>query len=332
MRAFISDTPSVFVIGSPFQAMCLVSTIFNLDIKDYKVVVIHTDRFGQVESVLKKYEVPFTLVYVGWHRWKMRFYRILSLLHKKSRYTRLFVGDYRSCTLLYFGLQYVADGSDIVYLDDGNATIPLFEDKAQFLMTGIDAKVSDLISRRKHMELMKYFYSIYEGYHNNKYVIEYNSLSCLCRHSSNEAGNKAYIIGPKIAFFCKRLGIEENVFLATLERVINDLKNRYGNVTVTYIPHGKDTTELAKEFCFNNNIEYYKLSEPVELYLLKEKRPLAVFGFGSSALYNIKKMFPSSEVYTVRFGSVKNEKKAIEKETVIEYYRRNGIIQVDYNI
>lgn len=327
-QAFDSAIPSVFVIGSPFQALCLVGAVRNLRLTDYRVVVIHSDRFMQVKTVLDKFGIEFETRHVGWHRWKMRWYRITSMMHRNNKYKRLFVGDFRNETLLYFGLQYVADGSDIVYLDDGNASIPLFDGSRTSLPLGKDTSHAMRVAERRGISFMKYFYSIYDGFSNSKYVIRKNELSILLSSNSGSTKSKVYFIGTNNSRYCACYNVPEESLMKVLEDVFKSIKERYPSSPLVYIPHGKDTSKKVYSICENNSVEYKNLNVPVELFFVNEEKPLAIYGFGSSALYNLKQMFPESEVLNVLLPSSASEDKLSIIKSISDYYESHGIKQV----
>ncbi len=332
-NAFDSMTPSVFVVGSPFQALCLVGAIRNLKLTEYKVVVIYYDRYYQVKNVLGRFGVNYELRYVGKYRWRMRWYRITSLIHRNNKYKRLFLGDFRSETLLYFGLQYISDGADIVYLDDGNATLPLFDGKRTTPPLGcLDTKYASVMTKYRKISFMKYFYSIYTGLPNEKFIIRHNSLDILNGNTSEIDNRRVYIIGTNTGLYCKSMNFPELTIVKVLETIIHSIRNKYLQTEIIYIPHGKDTSLEVKNLCDRYCVEYKKLDVPVELYFVDEIKPIAIYGFMSSALFNLKQMFPASEVYNLYLPPSGEGDTIARKKSISEYYKKCGIIQLDFAV
>ncbi len=327
-NAFDSDIPSIFVIGSPFQALCLVGAVRNLRLTDYKVVVILSDRFVQIKTVLDKFGIEFETRHVGWHRWKMRLYRITSMMHRNNKYKRLFVGDFRNETLLYFGLQYVADGSDIVYLDDGNASIPLFDGSRTSLPLGKETSHAIRVSERRGISFMKYFYSIYDGFSNSKYVIRKNELSILLSSNSGSTKSKVYFIGTNNSRYCAVTNILETTLMRVIAKNFQEIKRKYQNADIVYIPHGKDSATKVKSLCEENGVEFKKLDVPVELFFIDQDSPLAFYGIGSSALYNLKQMFPQADVYNLFLPFRAKGDEMARKQSISDYYVSHSIKQV----
>ena len=328
---FDSTIPSVFIIGSPFQALCLVGAIRNLKLTDYKVIVIRYDRHMQVKNVLDKFRIEYEVRYVGRYRWRMRWYRITSLIHRQNKYKRLFLGDYRSQTLLYFGLQVVSDGADIVYLDDGNATIPLFDDKRTSPpLGGLDTICAQLITRFRQISFMKYFYSVYSDLPNPKYEIGYNSLSVLVNSKNNKEKSNVFIIGTNTKLYCESMNVSEQTLLNVLESTLKSIKDKYAERGVVYIPHGKDKSINVKKLCETYKVRYQILDVPVELYFIDEPQPVAIYGFMSSALYNLKQLFPSTDVYNLYLTPTGGGDTIARKESIANYYKNSGIEQLDF--
>lgn len=326
--AFDSETPSVFIICSPFQALCLVSAIRNLKLTDYQVVVIPSVRFTQVKTVLDRFGISFEIKDLGWHRWRMRWYRFSSLFHRRNKYKRLFVGDFRSINLLYLGLQYISDGADIVYLDDGNASIPLFDGSRTSLPLKHDTTYAKWLTQSRNISFMKYFYSIYADFPDSKYEIKKNSLHILLSPSKEESSSCIYFIGTNTVSYCASLNITVEAYMQVLCQIISYINQKYEEPEILYIPHGKDVSEEIKSLCKENNIKYQKLDMPVELYFVNQARPLAVYGFGSSALYNIKQMFPKTIVYNIFITPKAGGDTKARKVSISNFYERNGIIAI----
>lgn len=322
---FASLTPSVFVIGSPLQALCLVGAVRNLQLNDYRVIVIDSVRYKQVENVLNRFDIQFECRYAGRHRWRMRWYRLTSLIHRHNKYKRLFLGDYRSVTLLYFGLQYISDGADIVYLDDGSATIPLFNGSRTTLPLGGDTHYAEWLTNRRNICFMKYFYSIYIGFTSTKYIIKNNSLSILNRNSTVTGQSKFYFIGTSTEQYCKTYNIPEESLVHALHNIFVMIKDNHPQAQIVYIPHGRDNSTAIKSTCYNMNVEYKKLDIPVELFFLDVEKAHGIYGFGSSALYNLKQMYPNVEVFNV-FLPPQAEGDATDiMVSISDYYERCGI-------
>ena len=64
------------------------------------------------------------------------------------------------------------------------------------------------------------------------------------------------------------------------------------------LPHGADDDINVKNLCQKHGFEYDRPDTLIELYMLNlENPPKYVYGFSSTALFTIKKMFPAAEVF-----------------------------------
>lgn len=333
MNAFQKGIPSVFVISSPFQALCLVSAIRNLEISDYKVVVISSDRDVQIQSVLNHYNLHYIIRYSGWHRWRMRLYRMTSFIHRKSRYMRLFLGDFRSIDLLYFGLQYVADKSPIVYLDDGNASIALFKGIAYAKPFGpIDERLIKGISKSRGLVFQKYHYSIYSMQNVVGFIVEHNSLSILRKSEDIAMSETIVFVGTNTERYCETMNIPENQFLLSLKQLLIDIRKNNPNRKIVYIPHGADHSENINRICMDLQIDFCRINVPIELYFLDKNSPSCIYGFGSSAIYNLKQMFPEACSCNVLVVPPNALESYYRKKSIADYYLECGIEQITIEI
>lgn len=329
MNPFALYTPSVFVVSSPFQVLCTVVAIRQLHIKNYRVIAVFPKgeyRNTQLNNILQKYNIQYEKI-VPVAKFSNLYYKIKSFFCKKSLYKRLFIGDYRNLFLHYIGFCFVSNTSEIVYLDDGAATI------AQLNSNHMDVSLRErlyckLISKKKKISLFKNILTIYENIHNSQYNIQYLNMSVLIS-SCQKQNNDIYIIGTNVQSYYLSKYLSENRYIGALEDLIICLKKRYVNSHIVYIPHGRDKSEYASIICQKYGCEFKRTNNIVELELLNQKSiPKAVYGFTSSALYNIKKISPETEVVNVLYVSpVFIEKPSYKSYLEIsKYYESNGIL------
>jgi hypothetical protein len=329
---YYAKIPSIFVICSPFQTLCTVSTIMNLKIDDYKIIVIYSARYNQIRTVLNEFNLSYEIRRVGRYSWKMRCNRILSLFHRNNKYKRLFVGDYRNKTLLSYGLNLVSDDSYVVYLDDGNASISLFRDSIDINQIYNKSKFQKAISRRRNIIMMKYFYSIYTGINNTRYNIVFNDLSVLGNQKVS-GKERVVFIGTNSDMYCSFLSINISDYYNILRNQIEKIRNNYPQTSILYIPHGKDTSEIVKKICEDNEIEYERQNVPVEMmFRTKFIVPIAIYGFTSSALFNLKKMFPECKVNNILIIPQIQSKNFNVYVSISDYYSQNGIQQINITL
>lgn len=329
MTPFDKHRASVFVITSPFQALCAFATINQLEIEDYLLIALLPDnevRNDQLLGFLKQQHLHYITIETNSSPRKIRLLQLKALVKQKNRYSRLFVGDFRNMTELYVGCGYVSDKSDVVYLDDGNFTVSVLKNIVSFHKTG---KYLKLLSRLRKINLFTNLLTIYSDIPNNKYCIEPLYLN----YAMNDKVGKefktkggVYIVGTNMRLYCKSVGITEDQYINQLDVFLKQLKKDFNDEELVFIPHGRDTSEYAKELCNNYNIEFRPSETMIELALLDlPKIPIAIYGNTSSALFNLKKMFPDTVVYNVLYEPTVKGAGYQVYSALSEYYESNGI-------
>ena len=125
-QPFQQSTPSIFVVTSPFQALCAFNAIKAFEITDYRfyLALIEDIRNEQLFTLFQQQGIAYEVVNVE----KLtKTDRLQFLLPHFSRYKRLFIGDARNISQYFIGLSKVSNGGCMVYLDDGNDNIFLLK-------------------------------------------------------------------------------------------------------------------------------------------------------------------------------------------------------------
>lgn len=334
MTPFDKFVPSVFVISSPFQALCAIAAIRQLEITDYKMALYiprNDPRNGQIIKLLKDNDIEYTL-----YRKHRCFNSVLSyrfrlgaIYRRNNHYLRLYVGDFRNYMQLYIGANYVSDGSSLIYLDDGNVTIALLKNQISNPFHGLNKLFITLISKHRNITTFRNLMTIYDDIPNEKYSIFALQLSYAIRDNKNEMSDRmrgVYIVGTNIKKFCKPLGYKYNDFIKKLDEIMKRLCSEYPNEPVIYIPHGRDTSEYAQDICHRYGCQFRRADVMIELELLQQPySPLAIFGFTSSALYNLKKIYPDIRVVNILFDGDENNEHYKEYLMISKFYEQNGI-------
>lgn len=330
------STPSVFAVSSPLQVLCAAAVIRQLEIKDYKIVVCYQKgdpRNEQLWAILDCFEM-YNRTLMQLNRINVIFYRFRSKLHLRNRYKRLFIGDFRGYYDFILGSSFVSDGADIVYLDDGNVTLSLLNNVFTEPMPQIWKTFLNHVASRRNFVLNKNLLTLYGDVHNPKYNILPLHLEYVTyNYKKSDAQLKGvYIVGTNIDRYCDPLGISKEMFINKLDDLMSCLRKEYRNETITYIPHGCDRSEYARELCQRFGYEFRRPKMMVEMELLDNKcQPLAIYGFTSSALFNLKKMFPHTRVVNVLYHSEDNQFFE-EYRMISNYYSQNGIQLVEQEL
>ena len=329
MNPFEPHIPSVFVIASPFQALCAVSAIRQLQIDDYKVVAfLPTDdpRSEQLDKYLRSEAIQYTPIR-RFNRLIWLYYKLDANRRRHNEYKRLFLGDFRGIILHFIGYRYVSDNSKVIYLDDGNITISILNDIISEPMNDNNRARLERVSKRRGFVYQKNLLTIYGNLENPKYLIKTLDLSyAVSQENSMYKKSGVFIVGTNIERFCTPLDISKEAFIGSLKKLISNIKNEYPNERIVYIPHGRDTSEYALNLCKEYDCEFHKSEIMIELELLDLKiNPLAIFGFTSSALYNIKKIYPETRVVNVLYERDDSNIAYQEYKMLSNFYLNNGI-------
>lgn len=331
----IKGLPAVFCLsGSSFQALCMIEAIQAFGITDYRVLLCLSEnelpRQGQIETLLEKYNIAYEIESVNFHITKLERFKA-ALLPNKNKYKVAFIGDCNNELLIFKSFRYVSDGGTLVYLDDGIATIQFFN--GMFQLSSKLKPYYKLMSRIRNIDFDRYFFTVYEDLKDNRHIPIINNFHSLSLQQKSKTIIKGiYIIGTCIKDYCDFECINIEQFMEILQSLMHELRTQNINEPVVYVPHGRETmmSELQK-MCRDEEIELRMSKISVEMMLLDEKDyPKSVFGFTSSALYNIKKIFPETDVYNITFSG--NSPKTNGKEITSQYYNKFGIKQRTVNL
>lgn len=333
MTPFDKKRASVFVVSSPFQALCAAAAINQLEIEDYLLLALLPDnevRNNQLFSFLEQQHLHYTAIGTNNSSREMRVLQLKALVKKKNCYSRLFIGDFRNMIELYVGCGYISDKSDIIYLDDGNITVSVLKNIVPFNQKG---KYLKLLSYLRQIDLFTNFLTVYSDISNSKYHIEPLYLKYVMKGNVGAVARSkdgVYIVGTNLRLYCKSVGITEDQYINQLDIFLKRLKNDYQDERIVFIPHGRDKSEYAKELCNNYNIEFRPSKSMIEMELLNQPQdPIAIYGYTSSALFNLKKMYPDTAVYNVLFEPAIVGPEYQEYLALSDYYESNGIILVN---
>lgn len=112
----------------------------------------------------------------------------------------------------------------------------------------------------------------------------------------------------------------------TIWQKLSEVKQLYPDTKIWYIPHGRDENCNIPVFCSQLGIEYLRIDETLEYYVLKRGyHPLAIYGFFSTAILTLKRMFPNSEATTWNINKKDNNSFYKLNTQIGKYYSNNGI-------
>lgn len=323
---FEKKIPSVFAVSSPFQILCAIAAVRQLEITDYLMVVrfpMRNSRNLQVKNILNYFDISYKSVY-SLNRYTSNFFMLKCFLRRQNRYKRLFVGDFRDVYNCFIGCNLVSDGSNVIYLDDGNITISQLCGRYKEF-PGLS--LLNRIGKRRNLIFNKNLLTLYGDIPSDYYNVCSLQLDKLISSKVNPESQKdVYIIGTNIERYCYPLEISETSFISYLDKLMVDLRKQYPNDNIVYIPHGKETKLYAQQLCEKNSCVFRQPSIMVEMELLScSNPPKAIYGFTSTALHTLKKLFPLAKVYNILFESKEDNPVYKDFLDCSSYYQQNSI-------
>ena len=322
----LKNLPAIFCLsGSPFQAMCMMEAINTFQIKDYKVLLCLSQselpRKPQLVELLNKYGIKYEIESTNFKITKSE--RIKAFSHKRHKYKLAFIGDCNNELLIFKAFRYVSDGGTLIYLDDGIATIQFYNGLCQ--LNGKLHKYYNLISKFRDIDFDRFFYTIYRGLEDHKHISIPNDFRYLSeKHCGTKPQKHVIVLGTCTDDFCRMEQIETSIFLAEQKKLIAEIKNIYSDDEIIFVPHGRDVYNKPRQDCAELGVKFNPTSISVEMFLLESPFiPKAIFGYTSSALYNLRLLMPESDIVNISFCGNKPQNDRIEITS--QYYAQNGI-------
>jgi len=317
---------SLFIINSPFQALCTAEAIKEYNISNYLIVLLRNrndKRNDKTEKILEDFSLKYTHVFIT------SFYGLLKkgVLKKfdkslyNCKYNNVFIGDYYSSSFRLFSLFFTNKNSKTILLDDGSATLLLYE----YGLNHIKVKSSNVIIKNKFVNLLTYFrsrqtvsfFSIFKPNNSNLLFVQ-NSLSVLAVSKKTVNANNSYIIGTSMS---EQGMLTEDAYFEHLYRIIS----KFPNETFYYCPHRVEGVEKLQKIQQQFNIEIFNTEYTIEYdFYKKDIMPHIIIGFGSTALYTLKTIYPNIEAYSILFDS--NDEINSLYEVLNNSYKQKGIL------
>lgn len=318
---FAKHTSTAFIVASPFQVLCVVEAIAEFGIDDYLVVAILEEGDVRNSQLLQMLN-DFTLKYVTMTLYDTEAMLEDFLLDKnyfstppKRLYDRVMMGDYFSIEQRELCYLYANSHATVLYMDDGATTIELLKGNT------VQGKPLSWYEKRKWMKRIykptlalrenihekwktkgilpsNSLFSIYHDISTRKFSVYPNTLTHINKESSNiQERNGVYIVGTNIPMYCKVMGIAVPQYEGILWQKLSEIRETFPNEEIIYIPHGRDENRVVMRFCEMLRIKYNKLNEAVEYHFIcMNIYPSQVYGFGSTALFTLKKIYPKTKV------------------------------------
>lgn len=349
-NAFAKHLSTAFIVGTPFQLLCALEAIHSFEIDDYKFVFVLNKgwkRNDQTLSIAEQLNITYDLIWFGnkedeYFDWTKGDF----LIQAQGRYDRIFIADYHGAYYHIIVPFYGHKGSLIAYLDDGNSTILflkgiLFDKKPSEWRKLIRwyrkrKQVVELYRQQaviKALESMgiyssQSFFTTYWNIKNTSHLVYANSLSYTKQLYENtiKKCRVILIIGTVLDAYADDNLITERTAEGLVWKSLAEIRDKHKDENLIYIPHGRDSGCITSKFCKILNIDFLPISETIETYILKsEIQPIAIYGYGSTALYNFHLIYPQIEIVNLVVGE--KSKYGVDKQNIAinRYYEEVGI-------
>ncbi len=317
------NNKSLFIINSPFQALCAFEAINHFKESNPEFFVFDCDDSkDKIVKLLKQYGYEPTIIpFVGTRH-------ILKILNKFDHYERIYIGDYFSYLQYLIAVNLAKRKSVFVYLDDGTATLDLLPSTGRKRYRGLSKRALSyrLLDIKVDLKQVKtIFFTIFDIGKETKFNTVKNTFGFLPSDYSNIAEAGIYIIGTNSSV----ISFKDESYDELLRKLIKNIRDRFPNTPIYYCPHRRDTNNhdsLLKE----QGVNLFQTEISVEVdFVTKKVNPLLIVGFASTALITLKLIYPSCVVESVRFN-IEDEFTTKSIRSIENYYLKNniGIIQV----
>lgn len=289
---------ALFIISSPFQAICAFEAISKFQIEFYDFVVLLTpndNRREQIYFFLDSNHIKYNVLFFDRISIR-RFGKIYCLIRKKinKKYNLLFCGDYFDLTHLFLSIILSKFYSKIVFIDDGASSINALSGQYMYgYWYGFKRVILNMFLNIKMISHNTYF-TIYDKIETTKFDIISNELSQFRNNLVASDSVVACVVGTNIEEYCVFYNLSESQYLSFFKELLIDLKNKYEKVI--YSPHGRCKNISTLGICheFNIEVRYSRVSVEVD-YLYDRIYPKLIVAFDSTALYTLKTIFGDSD-------------------------------------
>lgn len=310
----MEKTEALFIVSSPFQAICALEAINYYKITSPHLLLFDTPIIRKMTfPILQDHGETFFLKVAGGGN--LALIKALLKQSDKIKYDIIFIGDYFSYFHYVTALFLSKRHARFIYLDDGNSTLtimpPSSRQRGRSKRERKYLKIWDFFSNVKAVN--KSFFSIYDLGEEFPFDVEKNTLSSLVGNNvSIQSG--IYVIGTDSSF----LHLKDRTYSDYLKALDKYIRERYGEEDVYYCPHRRDENDFH-QLVDELGWRYHDSEYGVEIdFLRKNIYPLLVVGFGSTALYTLKKIFSRTSIETIYIVFVEDHMnkayRAIEKE------------------
>lgn len=238
------------------------------------------------------------------------------------KYNYTFLGDAFENQLNIWCLLRTCYKGRIIYLDDGSSSLNLLNNGVR--LRGFLKLIYNIVCSAMKIEKYHMFTSYYRN-PTDKIKVVPNNFSIMATYMENyQVDDCVYIVGTAVDEYCEYIGIDIKLYLVKLDALFSEL-NKTSSRRIVYVPHRRDNNREVIKLCSKNCIDYEHLDIAIEIFFCKHKKcPKEIYGFGSSALHNLKMLFPKSQITNI-FLEGSNVKGVDEYMNIGKFYQSEGI-------
>lgn len=296
--------PTLCIVASPFQCLCMFEALKHFNITDYDVLVGYQDTFSleKIDFLFKKKNISY---------YKARTAHIIKDIlpirkQIKKRYSSFIIADFENRNGYSLACLLAKRNATICYIDDGAQAYQFFSNppikKHYNLAVDLVFSFYSLIGSCKRLQKPIY-YTVYDV-QSDDYKIVKNELSLLKKELTGEEKG-VYIIGTNSSM----LEFKDYSYFDYLSKLLAFIENKYPGESVFYCPHRRDlNNKIVFDYCDEHSISIFDTEVSVEYdFIEKGINPKAIIGFNSNALYTLHIIYPESDCRTVLYHLLSDE-------------------------
>lgn len=305
---------NLLIIESPLQLINCYSYLkkHNDSLKKTHIIFIGQDSssFSHIKKITNFFNMNSVSIVLIKKKSLWNLIKAKKNIHKLLRnraFDCILIGDGRN--ILAKTIANKTPSKNIILVDDGAASLfnPGLSNLSFLKKIILTICGFSLVIRQKFI-----YYSVYSILNNNKlFLFEKNDYSFM-QGIKIESNLEAYIIGQPL--YEANIFSNKNDYISLVKNLSNDISTYHPNHKIIYIPHIRESTETTK-LIEGLNIAVLKLNYPIELeFFMNRTCPKLIFGFYSSALYNLSIIYSDYlEIYYKKLPEKKINKLYLEE-------------------
>ena len=289
---------ALFLINSPLQALCAIeySEKFGVKCSDYYIVANTERDTVPIKKLLDSRHITYKAFEIS------GIFKCLRMIPKYNpKYDLVVMGEYFGINMRIFAFLFGKRKIQWIYLDDGSSSLEM--------KNGVKANMSfhhrvlfkavRFLQRFWHVDELFFSAFLNKDDYPELKIID-NDFSGLFKNNKLCSEERwVVVVGSYINEF-KRVGKD---YIRFLERADNYIKTHYPDSRISYFPHRyEDDLDKITQFCNNHQWEMIIPDINIEIEIFDGGvKPSAIIGFGSSALFTLKRLLIDVPVATYEY-------------------------------